>query len=837
MTVPLRDVLEEALTSVSQHARSKLQDNELVATWSTGVDPLPNLLGHYGWLIAMMGLVLVLLIQWSRTLQRLEMTMARAVHAMQEAVQKLEENKSGGTSSYRPEQSDQGMEELWCDIRAYTKTVQHLMDMVAYQDRQLSDQAGQQEDVARGHVELTKAVNNLLAEVSVRMPRTATATSILDVVKVVKDMMTKMADSVPKDWHTDIAQAIDDLKAKLDTLPAQQTGDQTVSSGEGPSATHSKVRETLARVELLDKNLEKVHGKLAAVATVLEKIDPTRSLNEVGKPIWERLEQLTRSKLQSLAEEVNLVRGQHSSQHKDEVGLLKGLERTLAQLQSIMDGLSVRMAQIGASFSQAPVDSAGQTRALELLGQLGELCKETAVGLKDQEGRNPLQKLLIRSAWTELAVSPRSSKEAPESPIEKLVASFTFKAVCMVAIIANTMYLGVNADWKIRNAFGPIDGRQREVEDTAWDITFAVWFSIEILLRLLAEKISFFTGEEQAWNLFDSFLVVESIVGLLFPVGAKLSFLRIIRVFRLARVVKLVKAVKALRRLRTMIFSIANSFIDLMWAFLVVILILFIFGIILSNSAATYFESINLGSSDDIDEAVNVIKPLFGSLPVTMLSLWCAISGGNDWMVYAEALMVMDRDNSYVYVAVFLFYTAFCVVGLFNVVTGVFVDSAVCCRTEDEVLQSYMDDLKHTTAEIKKFFETADSDGSGTLSYREFCGHLRNPTVKAFFHGLDIDPEEASIIFRILDDDKNDEILIEEFINGTMKLKGHATKLEMITLMYDNTRQSMKLDSLCEFLEQEFQELRRVSRPCSGQGLPQGAWPASSLKTNQSGTT
>ncbi|CAE7716365.1 unnamed protein product, partial [Symbiodinium microadriaticum] len=200
-----------------------------------------------------------------------------------------------------------------------------------------------------------------------------------------------------------------------------------------------------------------------------------------------------------------------------------------------------------------------------------------------------------------------------------------------------------------------------------------------------------------------------------------------------------------------------------------------------------YYISSEEEGGDDIDEAVNVIKPLFGSLPVTMLSLWCAISGGNDWMVYAEALMVMDRDNSYVYVAVFLFYTAFCVVGLFNVVTGVFVDSAVCCRTEDEVLQSYMDDLKHTTAEIKKFFETADSDGSGTLSYREFCGHLRNPTVKAFFHGLDIDPEEASIIFRILDDDKNDEILIEEFINGTMKLKGHATKLEMITLMYDNT--------------------------------------------------
>ena len=34
-----------------------------------------------------------------------------------------------------------------------------------------------------------------------------------------------------------------------------------------------------------------------------------------------------------------------------------------------------------------------------------------------------------------------------------------------------------------RNAFGPIDGRQREVEDTAWDITFAVWLLGKISLK------------------------------------------------------------------------------------------------------------------------------------------------------------------------------------------------------------------------------------------------------------------------------------------------------------------------------------------------------------------
>ena len=40
------------------------------------------------------------------------------------------------------------------------------------------------------------------------------------------------------------------------------------------------------------------------------------------------------------------------------------------------------------------------------------------------------------------------------------------------------------------------------------------------------------------------------------------------------------------------------------------------------------------------------------------------------------------------YFVIFNFYIAFCVIGLFNVVTGVFVDSAVCTRTEDEIVQA-----------------------------------------------------------------------------------------------------------------------------------------------------
>ena len=56
--------------------------------------------------------------------------------------------------------------------------------------------------------------------------------------------------------------------------------------GSGNPTILDKVKETLARVELFDKNLEKLRTKLMAVAVVVEKQDPVHAQNEVTK--WKR---------------------------------------------------------------------------------------------------------------------------------------------------------------------------------------------------------------------------------------------------------------------------------------------------------------------------------------------------------------------------------------------------------------------------------------------------------------------------------------------------------------------------------------------------------------------
>eukprot|EP00440_Ansanella_granifera_P031805 gb/GFBE01034515.1/.p1 GENE.gb/GFBE01034515.1/~~gb/GFBE01034515.1/.p1 ORF type:complete len:610 (+),score=160.32 gb/GFBE01034515.1/:1-1830(+) len=411
----------------------------------------------------------------------------------------------------------------------------------------------------------------------------------------------------------------------------------------------------------------------------------------------------------------------------------------------------------------------------------------------------------------------------PERPcLERIVLGAVFQTLTMAAIIANACYLGFAADNNVRNAYRPIsckisgstgDDCDKFPEITAPDIGFAVWFSIEIALRLAVHKLQFFTGEDMYWNWFDMFLVAEAIIGLAFDTG-RLSILRILRVFRMIRIVRLVRTVKALRRLRTMIFSILNSFIDLLWALLVVCLIIFVFGIIFANGVATYFD--NAAATDDAAALLSAqdVHKEFGDLWRTMLSLWSAVSGGNDWMTYGELILMIDQGV--LYFVIFNFYVAFCVVGLFNVVTGVFVDSAVCSRTSDEVVQSYIDELKSTTSQIRSYFEEADIDQSGTLTPEEFSTYLQDPLVKAYFSGLDIDPHDANIIFSILDADKSNEITINEFVNGTMKLKGTATKLDVVAMMFDQTKQSMRFDNLCEYIQTELSDIKESLETIGG---------------------
>ncbi|CAE6971746.1 unnamed protein product [Symbiodinium natans] len=417
--------------------------------------------------------------------------------------------------------------------------------------------------------------------------------------------------------------------------------------------------------------------------------------------------------------------------------------------------------------------------------------------------------------------------------LQAISRHIVFKILVMVAILANSCYLGYDADLQVRNSFRRIQSQDTAALLPAADVVFPVIFVVELFIRLGAERRSFFEGEEKWWKLQNKGMRLEPEVLVLnsglesFTTFANFSFLRILRVFRLVRLVRVVRNVKSLKSLRTMIFALINSFVSLLWAFAMICLIIFIFSILFCNGVAAHNNTLsveldshgNVTTSESyamVQEALLALDH-FGGLWPTCISLFSAVTGGNDWMMYGEMLRRLRADEGdftgELYFMVFGFYVAFCMIGLLNVVTGIFVDSAVSTRTEDEVVDAFTETMASRCREVRRIFNEADVEGKGALTYEQLKDQLSNPWVKAYFHGLDIDPNEAAIIFTLMDTDHNGTVTADEFIDGTMKLKGSAKSVDMLLLMFDQVRFTTKFNFLCSFIEDELRGIKSVLTP------------------------
>ena len=105
-----------------------------------------------------------------------------------------------------------------------------------------------------------------------------------------------------------------------------------------------------------------------------------------------------------------MLRGQASGNQKDLCGLIRGLDHSFQHLKAVSDGLALSMAQVGAAFSKPPVDSAGQSRALDLLLQLGESfrdCEGIWQELKESSRDTLTRTQELGTTMTELRVVSR----------------------------------------------------------------------------------------------------------------------------------------------------------------------------------------------------------------------------------------------------------------------------------------------------------------------------------------------------------------------------------------------------------------------------------------------
>ena len=354
-------------------------------------------------------------------------------------------------------------------------------------------------------------------------------------------------------------------------------------------------------------------------------------------------------------------------------------------------------------------------------------------------------------------------------------------------ILTNSLYLGIHVEITATNP--------QVSEIPAFfriHLAYAVIFTLEVLLRSFASGSLMeyvWLSKAWAWNWLDLFVVVSSWIemGVDFvnsdgrAANTNLRIMRILRIGRLARVVRVVRVVRLFRALRTLVASLMGTLKSLFWSFLLLGLVIYIFGILFTDVLLDFRATVG-GTGQDFEE----MQKYFGNLGSSAATLFRAISDGISWQTAADALQPAGQF----WVQLFHFYIAFCSFALLNVMTGVFCNSAIKAAENDAELlvQSMVQMRKELREQVVALFHSIDKRGLGRVTITDVEKAFDTEAMQAFIQALQLGAVDAWTLFTTLDKDGDFELSVDEFTERCMQLHGPAKSVDLFAVKMQNTK-------------------------------------------------
>eukprot|EP00929_Paragymnodinium_shiwhaense_P074566 TRINITY_DN38170_c0_g2_i1.p1 TRINITY_DN38170_c0_g2~~TRINITY_DN38170_c0_g2_i1.p1 ORF type:complete len:1020 (+),score=276.25 TRINITY_DN38170_c0_g2_i1:67-3126(+) len=402
-------------------------------------------------------------------------------------------------------------------------------------------------------------------------------------------------------------------------------------------------------------------------------------------------------------------------------------------------------------------------------------------------------------------VLPRSARWQIRAA--KLTRSMEFDLFIMLAIAMNTIMIGMQLDFMMRNMpFSP------DKEPRLFGIlerVFSIVFTWEIAMRLFANRWHFFKPketQEMCRNYFDLLIVSAQLVEHLSVLAwgslglaqggpdsdSGIGAVRVLRITRLVRTIRVLRLLHFVRPLWTLVISISTSLCSLGWTLILLGAFMYVVGLVLMQLVVDFAPW-----SEDPSESLPPEQALlqeelilyWGSLSAAMTSLLQAILGGIDWRDLSTSLYRIHPLLALPFFA----YVTFGLLALLNVITGVFVESAVQSAAQDKE--------KNSLKILQSLFHDMD-DGDGKITIEEFTTQCHNPMWQHKFKSLDIDLSEVQALFVLLDIDRSGSIEVDEFVHGCMQLRGLAKAANLAQVLYFLKALGLQLEDSLEELQQ-----------------------------------
>merc|ERR1740129_2358634 len=359
--------------------------------------------------------------------------------------------------------------------------------------------------------------------------------------------------------------------------------------------------------------------------------------------------------------------------------------------------------------------------------------------------------------------------DVPHTPLARFVDSGGFSAICAVMILSNTFFIAIDTDMQMKAV---LEDPHREDATAIFKVTgrgFTLYFSLELIFRIVAHRLWFFVGPEWKWNIFGILLVVSSIFQDIFE-GANISFMRVLHVFRMIRVMRLIRVLRFFRELRKMLLSILACIASLMWALGLLFLIMFLFSMLFLQAATAFLED-----KTNFDAHHAEFEEWYSGLFRTMFSLLLAITGGTDWLAIVDPLKAIH----WTYQVIFSFYILFVIFGVVNVLTGVFLENAAEFMDRDLMVQGQLVRMENFVSEMMHLFREFDPDNTGRVDNEELYQYLKLEKVQAYLAAHNLDCTHAAALVGLIDSNNTEGVDLREFILGMLRLRGGAKSVDL----------------------------------------------------------
>ncbi|CAE6973091.1 Catsper1, partial [Symbiodinium sp. CCMP2456] len=399
-----------------------------------------------------------------------------------------------------------------------------------------------------------------------------------------------------------------------------------------------------------------------------------------------------------------------------------------------------------------------------------------------------------------------------------LADSLAFNVFFAIVIFSNSVFLGMQLEWSALKV-----DKFVEPAFLVAHMVYAVLFTLEMSVRVAAVGVrSYFFGQSWAWNWLDVVVVVPAWVELAMDFamrggteGTGTSNFRIIRVFKITRLLQVVRSLRIVRfigALRALVMSVVDTTRQLIWALILLALVIYSFAILFTDACQDHM--FRNGRVDSMDEH-------FGSVYASSTTLFQSILAGMDWKVAADSLLPLGIF----WVQLFNLYIAFCGFAVLNVMTGVFVNSAIKTREKDH--ETMMQNVQRFKDLVAKVWKKIDVSGLGQLTISEFEQIFKDEDMMAFFDAIEINAVDAWTLFDSLDADRDHLVSYEEFSTRCMQLHGPARSVDLFALKSQQDKMWNQLKSLETISEASAVQigmlLRVVATERTGQRMDPGS--------------